>query len=148
MITLTVDKLVGGSIVVGSSGHADTRFTLQGGTVETYDITGTLDQQWTSANGYFDETEYSWLKIITQADIGNTVTSIGESAFSFCTSLESITIPASVTSFGSGVFDECSALTSITVLGKTTAQAQDLLAWTNAPAGCTIHCTDGDIVIQ
>lgn len=27
------------------AGHPETRFTLQDGNVETYDITGTLDQQ-------------------------------------------------------------------------------------------------------
>ena len=43
---LYIDQLTGGSIVVGSSGssgHPETRFTLQGGTVETHNITGTLD---------------------------------------------------------------------------------------------------------
>ena len=35
------------------------------------------------------------------------VTSIGESAFSWCSSLTSITIPNSVTSIGDGAFNEC-----------------------------------------
>ena len=45
---VTINRLNGGDITIttgGStpSGHPETRFTLQGGTVETYNITGTLD---------------------------------------------------------------------------------------------------------
>ena len=42
------------------------------------------------------------------------VTSIGDSAFRDCTSLESVTIPDSVTSIGEGAFIDCS-LTNITI---------------------------------
>lgn len=40
-----INTLNGGNITIttGSAGHPETRFTLQGGTVETYNITGTLD---------------------------------------------------------------------------------------------------------
>ena len=47
--------------------------------------------------------------------IPNSVTSIGEYAFSLCTSLTSVTIPDSVTSIGSGAFSNCAALTGIWV---------------------------------
>jgi hypothetical protein len=50
-----INKLNSGNIVIGSSGHPETRFTLQGGTVETYDIIETLDHQWMVDNGYWDE---------------------------------------------------------------------------------------------
>lgn len=43
------------------------------------------------------------------------VTSIGESAFSSCTNLTSVTIPESVTSIGKQAFYNCSRLTSITI---------------------------------
>jgi hypothetical protein len=43
------------------------------------------------------------------------VTSIGNSAFSNCTSLTSITIPSSVTNIGVDVFSRCTSLTGITV---------------------------------
>ena len=43
------------------------------------------------------------------------VTSIGASAFRFCSGLTSITIPSSVTSIGSQAFENCSGLTSITI---------------------------------
>jgi hypothetical protein len=47
--------------------------------------------------------------------IPNSVTSIGEYAFSLCESLTSITIPNSVTSIGEGAFDCCIGLESITI---------------------------------
>jgi hypothetical protein len=47
------------------------------------------------------------------------VTSIGDWAFSSCTSLASITIPASVTTIGGYAFEWCSNLTSLTVLNPT-----------------------------
>ena len=48
--------------------------------------------------------------------IPDSVTSIGNYAFSGCTGLTSITIPDSVTSIGYGTFSGCTGLTSITSL--------------------------------
>ena len=47
--------------------------------------------------------------------IPNSVTSIGCSAFQYCSGLTSVTIPNSVTSIDSIVFYECTSLTSITL---------------------------------
>jgi hypothetical protein len=47
--------------------------------------------------------------------IPNSVTSIGFSAFSYCTRLTSVTIPNSVTYTGAGAFSYCFSLTNITV---------------------------------
>ncbi len=48
------------------------------------------------------------------------VTSIGNSAFSCCSGLTSITIPNSVTSIGSSAFSECYGLTSLTIPSSVT----------------------------
>ena len=52
---------------------------------------------------------------------GNSVTSIGSSAFSGCSGLTSVTIPNSVTSIGYNAFDGCSGLTSVTIPNSVTS---------------------------
>ena len=53
--------------------------------------------------------------------IPNSVTSIGEAAFAFCTSLTSVTIPNSVTSIGTEAFRSCTSLTSVTIGNNVTS---------------------------
>ena len=53
--------------------------------------------------------------------IPDSVTSIGDWAFAFCSSLTSITIPNSVTSIGNYAFDACKSLTSITIPDSVTS---------------------------
>ena len=52
--------------------------------------------------------------------IPNSVTTIGDFAFSFCQGLTSITIPNSVTTIGSSTFEYCHGLTSITIPNSVT----------------------------
>ena len=54
-------------------------------------------------------------EIVTELVIPDGVTSIGDYAFYYCSSLTSITIPDSVTSIGDSAFSGCSSLTSITI---------------------------------
>ena len=58
---------------------------------------------------------YSPFKSLTSVTIGNSVTSIGDYAFSGCSGLTSLTIPNSVTSIGSSAFADCSGLTSLAI---------------------------------
>ena len=52
---------------------------------------------------------------------GCPVTSIGASAFEYCSGLTSVTIPGSVTSIGSSAFSGCKGLTSVTIPNSVTS---------------------------
>ena len=58
---------------------------------------------------------YQYRNNITTVSLSSGVTSIGESAFSGCTSLTSAIIGNGVTSIGDHAFDGCSSLTSVTI---------------------------------
>ena len=62
---------------------------------------------------------------------GDRVTGIGDTAFSYCYGLKSVTIPDSVTSIGEGAFSGCTGLTSITIPDSVTSIGE------NAFRGCT-----------
>ena len=62
---------------------------------------------------------------LTSITIPNGVTSIGESAFSYCRSLTSITIPDSVTSIGDAAFKYCSNLKTISLSCKSSLKKSD-----------------------
>ena len=59
--------------------------------------------------------------VIPETIDGHAVTSIGDSAFYYCTSLTSITLPDSVTSIGDYAFSRCTSLTSITIPDSVTS---------------------------
>ncbi len=71
--------------------------------------------------------------------IPDSVTSIGETAFSGCTALTSVTIPDGVTSIGGGAFWKCTALTSVTIPDSVTSIAysafQDCTSLTSVTIG-------------
>ena len=54
-------------------------------------------------------------ELVTDIVIPDSVTSITDYAFAYCTSLTSVTIPDSVTSIGISAFRKCTALASITI---------------------------------
>ena len=58
---------------------------------------------------------FCWCSRLTSVTIGNSITSIGNSAFYFCEALTSVTIPDSVKSIGDYAFSDCEALTSVTI---------------------------------
>jgi hypothetical protein len=68
---------------------------------------------------------------LTNVTIPNSVTSLGQAAFSGCTNLTSVTIPNSVTAIGSGAFFGCTGLTNVTIPNSVMSLGD------SAFAGCT-----------
>ena len=80
---------------------------------------------------------------VTKANIphtikGVTVTSIGGSAFRYCTSLKSVTIPDSVTSIGGWAFADCASLTSVTIPDGVTSIGEYTFSWCTSLTSATI----------
>ena len=67
------------------------------------------------------ESAFSWC-ILTTISIPNSVTKIGTMAFYHAASLTSITIPSSVTIIKNDAFDGCTGLTSVTICGVPTIE--------------------------
>ena len=67
------------------------------------------------------EYAFDYCSGLTSVTIGNSVTSIGKYAFWGCTGLTSVTIPNSVTSIGESAFDDCTGLTSVTIGNSVTS---------------------------
>lgn len=92
---------------------------------------------------------FSGCSSLTSITIPNSVTSIGEEAFSGCTSLTSVNIPNSVTSIGDRAFANCFSLPSVTFNGTmeqwNAIQIHQL--WNYCGPTTVAHCTDGDVAI-
>ena len=98
----------------GSSGN------YQGLTTATIPATVTYSGTTYSVTS-IGESALGYCSSLTSITIPNSVTSLGRSAFSDCSSLTSITIPNSVTSIGYGAFSGCFSLTSITIPNSVTS---------------------------
>ncbi len=83
---------------------------------------------------------------VTEYILGNTVTRIGEYAFSYCENLNSVTIPQSVTSIGMHAFRDCSSLTSITIPHSVTSI--ETSAFMNCSSLASVSLSEGLTVIS
>ncbi|MBR2742620.1 MAG: leucine-rich repeat protein, partial [Clostridia bacterium] len=103
MYYYTIRSVKGG---VWSTGYNDTAKSFRAGTPKlTFnngEVTGISNKSITTL-------------VIPQSIDGIAVTSIAKNAFSYCSSLTSVTIPSGVTSIGSGAFNNCKALTSVNI---------------------------------
>ena len=72
---------------------------------------------------------FSDCKFLISINIPNSVTTIGNSAFSGCDSLTSINIPNSVTTIGKGAFVGCESLTNINIPNSVTTIGEQAFAF-------------------
>ena len=75
---------------------------------------------------------------LTSVTISSSVTTIGNYAFEYCSNLSSITIPNSVTSLGKYVFNGCTALTDITIPTSVTSISDHAFAYCSSLESITI----------
>lgn len=82
---------------------------------------------------------------LTTIDIPSTVTSIGNTAFNACGSLASVSLPSGLTSIATGLFYSCSSLTSITIpssvasIGSQAFSYCDVLTFLSVDAGNAVY---------
>ncbi len=75
---------------------------------------------------------------LTSINIPQTVTTIGDNAFQYCSSLTSITIPSTVTSIGNNAFYGCSSLTSVTIPNSVTSISESAFSGCSGLTSVTI----------
>ena len=89
------------------------------------------------------ESAFAYCSSLTAVTISDGVTSIGSSAFKWCNQLTAVTIPASVTSIGESAFAYCSSLTAVTIsdgvtsIGTSAFSSCSSLTEVNIPASVT-----------
>ena len=81
---------------------------------------------------------YAEGKTATSFTIPDSVTSIGDYAFSYCKSLTSVTIPDSVTSIGNKAFYDCSSLTSVVIPDGVTSIGDWVFSYCSSLTSMTI----------
>ena len=99
----------------------------------------TLPDSVTSIGNY----AFSGCRSLTSIAIPDGITSIGDYAFYKCVSLTSMTIPEGVTSIGDSAFEGCSSLESITIPDSVTSIGRFAFSLCSALTSATFENTSG-----
>ena len=129
------------SVTIGNSVTSIGRWAFLGCSGLNSIIVGSGNKAYYSAGNCLIETKSKTLILgckNSEIPIDGSVESIGEKAFSECTSLTSITIPDSVTSIGQGAFESCSGLTSITIPDSVTSIGWSVFSYCSGLTSITI----------
>ncbi len=81
---------------------------------------------------------FAYCTSLTGVTIPDSVTGIGGAAFAGCINLSSITIPNSVASIGDDAFSYCGGLTSVTIPNRVTSIGDGTFSWCVSLTGVTI----------
>ncbi|WP_310558052.1 leucine-rich repeat protein [Flavobacterium sp.] len=130
LLLCTAGSLVAQTFTFGGINYTVTSATTPL-TVEVSDNSGfigtanipasTVDGGNTYAVTSIGDSAFSGCSDLTSITIPNSITSIGQNAFAGCFSLTSLTIPTSVTSIGHGAFGGCASLESIIIPNSVTS---------------------------
>ena len=120
---------------------------IYGNVYEIYKLCGVVNVIIPDSIKSIGDHAFDYCTTLTSIGIPDSVTSIGARAFQSCRSLTSITIPDSVMSIGYDAFKYCYNLTSITYEGAIDQWNAITKGsyWDNPTGSYTIYCTDGEI---
>ncbi|MBR4028662.1 MAG: leucine-rich repeat protein [Alistipes sp.] len=97
----------------GKFASEDGRFLIIDGTLNSFAPAGLTEYNIPDSVTTIGESAFNWCESLTSVTIPYSVTTIGACAFAYCDSLTNITIGDSVTTIGDYAFENCSSLTSV-----------------------------------
>ena len=104
----------------GKFASEDGRCLIIDGTLNSFAPAGLTEYTIPNSITTIGDDAFAWCSSLTSVTIPDSVTTIGNSAFYYCSRLTSVTIPDSVTTIGSSAFSGCSSLTSVSIPNSVT----------------------------